>query len=240
MLKLNRLLFSVFFILTNTASVSYSFEFIGTAYSKDGQRILYLEEHRYLTPYNHRVEYKEADGRVFAEKRINYQNSYIAPEVRQLNRRNGELIETKKLGEMIQVLYRENDVKKPLENRVDMSDSLVIDAGFDHYIRLNWEVLVSGEKKIIRYLLPSLQKTIDLSIQTMECEPFLLTNLVLDTLICWRIAAENWMIRILIDPLFLVYERSSQRIMKFVGRSNICDEYGDYEDVIIRYQYNSN
>ena len=209
------------------------------AYDSDGKKLLYSEEHRYENDYQHEVIYKETDGQVFAEKTVNYNRSFIAPAFQQTNNRNGEYIETRYNDDQLQVFYRENKDEQQVKDDIDISDSLVIDAGFDHYIRLHWEELLSGQSKVINYLLPSHQQSIDLRIEAIDCNSVLLNSAAPEKVICWRVAADSWVFRMLSEPLLLAYEKSSRNLLTFAGRSNICDSNGDYQDVVIRYQYTS-
>lgn len=234
----NLIKYLFFFTGVSAWQVQADYEnFIGMAYDSDSQRLLYSEEHSYKSNVQHQVIYKEANGQVFAEKTINYSRSFIAPEFQQTNNRNGEYIETRYGDAQLQVFYRQNKDEKQSDEAIDISQSLVIDAGFDHYIRQHWDELMSGQSKVIKYLLPSHQQSIDLRIESIDCSAVLINNANAETVNCWRVAADSWVFRMLSDPLLLAYENSSQRLLTFAGRSNICDENGDYQDVIIRYNY---
>ena len=41
----------------------------------------------------------------------------------------------------------------------------------------------------------------------------------------------------LVEPLYLAYEQGSQRLMMYRGISNLLDENGESQNVLIRYQY---
>ncbi|WP_252179446.1 hypothetical protein [Endozoicomonas sp. 4G] len=204
---------------------------IGYAYHVGTRQLAYTEEHTFPDTLSHHVIYKEADGTVFASKTIDYSDSYIAPDIIQENHRNGERIKTELMGDVFKVSYRASFGKDTQHSDVTLSPDLVIDAGFDHYIRSNWDSLVAEKETVIQYLIPSHQRAIDLRIKPVECKKD-----PKDTNICFNIAADSWLYRLLSSPLTLSYDKQSQRLMTFSGRSNISDKKGDYQDVTIHYQ----
>ncbi|WP_422134291.1 hypothetical protein [Endozoicomonas sp. ALD040] len=207
---------------------------IGYAYHSGTQQLAYTEEHTFPDFLSHHVVYKETDGSIFASKTIDYSDSYIAPDIIQTNQRNGELIKTEFVDDAIKVSYRTSFGADTQQSDIAFSADLVIDAGFDHYIRLNWDALIAEKETVIQYLIPSHQRKIDLRIKTVECKKDLKK-----THICFNIAADSWLYRMLSSSLTLSYGKQSQKLMIFSGRSNISDKNGDYQDVTIRYQFHT-
>jgi len=206
-------------------------DFIGHAYQTDSKKLAYSEEHTIKNGVFHQVVYKEANGQVFAKKNIDYSNSFIAPDILQDNSRNGELIKTELRENKYRVSYRENFDQTIQRSDIRSSENFVIDAGFDHYIRLNWDVLISDKETVIQYLIPSHLKSIDLRITQAACK-----DEADDSRICFIVAADNWLYRMLSSSLFLSYDKQHKRLMTFSGRSNISDKNGNYQDITIHYK----
>ena len=61
-----------------------------------------------LDDNSHKVEYSEPDGRVFANKTLDFSQSRITPSFSQVNERNGETIDVKQVKERLEVNYVEN------------------------------------------------------------------------------------------------------------------------------------
>ncbi|WP_257287412.1 hypothetical protein [Endozoicomonas sp. SESOKO2] len=207
---------------------------IGYAYHMGTQQLAYTEEHSFPDTFSHHVIYKEADGQVFARKTIDYSDSYIAPDIIQENQRNGELIKTEFIGDAYKVSYKAGFGEGTEQSDITLSPDLVIDAGFDHYIRSSWDSLITEKETVIQYLIPSHQRKIDLRIKPVKCKKDLK-----DTHICFNIAADSWLYRMLSSPLMLSYDKQSQKLKTFSGRSNISDKNGDYLDVTIRYHFHT-
>lgn len=215
--------------------------FIGHAYDIETKVLLYTEHHRYQAPYVHQVNYREADGELFATKNINYQQSYYAPDISQENHRNGEKISSKMNVDNISIQYQENSTSQLKKDSIDFSPKLIIDAGFDHFITQNWQTLNRGKEMTIDYLIPSSLDHYELSIKKEICKN--------EKLYCFSISASSFFISLFSSELLLTYSTdinksirgdSNKQVIKlesFQGRSNICDSEGNYQDVKITYKY---
>lgn len=212
------------------------FKFVGKAYTIESNTLLYSELHHYESPFLHKVQYKEADGTVFATKSVDYTQSFYSPEFVLKNNRTGEFIRTQKQNNIITLEYKENTDSSTDTEIIDDTPTLIIDAGFDHYITQNWKSLLGGKSLTIDYLIPSLGDYYELTLKKTECK-------VKDSH-CFSISASSFFIRIFSQELKLTYakfEQSNQpniyRLASFQGRTNISDAEGNYQDAIIRYSY---
>lgn len=241
----------------STSIASADQKFIGYAYDLDTQELLYTEHHTYLTPTLHEVQYKEVDGELFATKTIDYKHSYFAPDFTQHNLRNGEKIDIKRKARsendtkhkdqvQYQVQYQESSKETLQKETINYSPKLIIDAGFDHFITENWQVLNSGKEMTIDYLIPSLQDYYELTIKEETCK----SKSQNESQHCFSISASSFFISLFSNQLKLSYSKNSStknnsednnreniKLMGFQGRSNISDSKGNYQDVNIIYQY---
>lgn len=204
-------------------------QFVGYAYDIKSKELVYIEHHEYKDSTTHHVTYKEVDGQTFAEKKIDYQRSFTSPSFVQTNSRNGEQIKIVKQDESLLVEYKENMNEKTELDALEITPTLVIDAGFDHYISQNWDALITGKALVVDYLVPSSLAAYQLSIEQYDCDN--------QERYCFTISASNFFISMFADELSLSYDKVSRKLMSFQGRSNICDENGDYQDVLISYDY---
>ncbi len=202
----------------------------GRAYDLDGDVLLYTEEHLYSSQYQHTVTYREASGEVFAKKRLDYSHSFTVPDFRQENTRNGEVIEVVRTdSDKLEVTYQANDKQNPKQKRLAIESLMVVDAGFDHFVREHWETLRKGRSLTIAYLAPSRRQTVALRIKEITCSS--------SDDVCFDIAPDSWLLSLVLDPIFLVYEEETKQLLRFRGRGNIADKKGDYQTVDIRYEY---
>lgn len=211
---------------------------VGKAYDIDTGKLLYLEQHRYLKEESkgmrHEVRYLDPDGQQIAYKVLNYQHSEQAPEFEQSNALRGEWIKVTepKQGEL-EVQYREKSDSVVFDKTFKRTDHLLVDAGFDRYVKNNWQALNTANKLMkIDYLVPSRQTTIGFQVSKAECLP--------DTpepSVCFSLAPQSWWVSLAVDPIIVAYEPNSHNLLRFSGRGNIASQTGKYQSVDIYYQY---
>lgn len=220
-----------------------STDFIGYAYNLNNEQLLYTEHHNYLSRYEHQVIYREANGKIFATKNLNYSQSYLSPDFVQENLRNGEKITSEKIDQEVEVKYKQNTISGIKKRRLNFTPNLVIDAGFDHFINQHWQSLIQGQEMKIDYLIPARTEYYQLTVEYIDCEgkgsnPKKKEN-PMPSHYCFSVSATNFFIALFSSELKLSYEVSDEgiRLSSFQGRSNICDKDGSYQDVKIFYHY---
>lgn len=155
------------------------------------------------------VEYRGENGEMFASKAIDYRDSRRAPSLQLQDFRNDKVVE--------------------LDSVVDAE--LVIDAGFDNYVRQRWDELARGEEVVFPFLVVGREEPIDMRAslaQEKPCQPAQL---------CLEIRLNSWLLGMVVDPIHLVYDRERQRLLQFSGVSNLRDAAGKSQSVDIRYSY---
>ena len=108
---------------------------------------------------------------------------------------------------------------------------LVTDAGFDQFVRENWDVLVQGERQKVDFLVPSRLSIVPFRMEKVDCIDGV------ENALCLSIETSAWWLRLLVNPVFLAYDLEHKYLLRFVGRANISDENGDYQTVDIHYEY---
>ena len=96
---------------------------VGTAYDRSSGHFLYTERHFCSAEgLSCQIEYRDSLGAIIARKKLDYTLSLVSPAL---------------------VM---NDYRQDLEFSVPASESeeMVIDSGFDNYIRRRWDELLSG------------------------------------------------------------------------------------------------
>lgn len=222
------LLFTSGLLLANAPSSA-----IGQAFSLETGDLVYTEKHIKLDRAQHQVMYSEPDGTEFARKQIDFSRSLIRPSFQQLNDRNGEAIEVKQVGETFLVKYRKQNGSEAKEDTIADKPNMVIDAGFDAFVRQYWQPLISGKTMDIEYLVPSKHTTFSFRFQQADC--------LADTspsAVCFTLSPVSWLVKMAVDPIVVAYDSSTQRLLRFTGRANISNAAGKYQSVDIRYQYN--
>lgn len=200
----------------------------GLAYEPETKTIKYSEQH-YYSSSSHKVIYREADGNIFAEKTINYQANSTRPSLRQVNTRNGEVIDISNIDDkVIHLTYKENDSALTIDEALESTADIVIDAGFDMFIKENWSALKQGNTLYFDYLVPSRQSTVKLRARAESCKQV--------ATICMEVSGAALLARLFIEPIHLQYQEDTRQLMRFTGKSNIATAEGKYEVVDIHYK----
>jgi hypothetical protein len=185
---------------------------IGEATDAASGKYLYSELH-YCSPDQNlcNVSYENAEKEVLALKSMNYASSAFSPEVQMQDLRFDKRFEF-----------------TPVEN-----SSVVVDAGFDNYVRTQWQPLLANEVVSFRFLPLGFERPI-----TMQAAQLTSDWCEADWL-CLRVAVDSWWLGLVADPIDLAYDLETRRLLEFRGVSNLKDVHGNSQKVVIRYQYAS-
>lgn len=207
---------------------------IGDAFGLKSNDLLYSETHCLSNELAREVIYQQRDGTLIAHKALDYQSGPTTPSFVQHN------IQAK---EKIKVSFDQQEVSmsvttsgnKELENKYPVIDidstPLVIDAGFDVFIRDNWDKLVSGETREFQFPLASRSSLVSLQVKPSVC------RYETETDQCFMLEPANWFFRMLASPIELGYDANLARLTRYRGLSNINDESGKGMIVDIKYRY---
>ncbi len=111
----------------------------------------------------------------------------------------------------------------------DADTNAVVDAGFDNFVRLQWQDLAEGEEIKFPFRLVDRKDPIKMRASKTEgCE---------DGKLCLEIELDSWLLGNFVDPIQLTYEEGSQRLLRFQGISNLKNDQGRSQTVEIRYRY---
>lgn len=192
------------------AGPAQALQVIGTATDLASGELRYTEHHR-CDPSGQAcsVEYRDAGGQLFARKRIDYSDSRNAPRLVFQDLRLGQ---TTRVGEQ-------------------RDDALVVDAGFDNYVRQHWDDLAGGAVIRFPFLVAGREEPLQMRAQRQQDEACPPQRLCLD------VSLDNWLISMLADPIRLQYDLATRRLLQFSGLSNIRDSGGDSLSVRIDYRY---
>jgi hypothetical protein len=208
---------STFFVALLVLGLSYAAQSadtqalftIGTATDARSGELLYRELHL-CTPerLSCTVEYRDVADELIAHKTLDYSVRLHAPVVVMRDLRAGK------------------EYTLPVQQQSDV----VVDAGFDNYVRQRWDALQRDEKLSFPLQLTSLERPVRMRAQALaeDCAPEHL---------CVLVEVDSWLLGLVADPIALRYARSNQRLLYFSGVSNIKSVEGDSQVVEIRYDY---
>ena len=180
---------------------------VGEARDLDTGETVYLEYY-YCTDdaLKCSVFYLRPDEKVIARKELDYQPSAKAPKL------------------------TFQDFRIDREVKIERADpETVVDAGFDNFVRLQWNDLEEGEAVKFPFRMVGRDELIKMrASRQQQCEQ--------DNL-CLQIRLDSWLLGNLIDPIQLTYDKNSQRLLRFKGISNLRNDEGRTQKVDIIYRY---
>lgn len=222
-------------------------DIVGEAFDLKTGQLLYRE---YYTLNDEslplRVEYRLPNGEALATKTLQFTKrdnlqSLALPDVQHHNLLNGRLIEVKANNpeanqNRVTVRYREN-LKDAIESAsIPRQTQAVADAGFDEFVRLNWDRLAAGERLVMNFLMPSRLDFVSLQLRHREI-PSGTTDTKAGQTLWIQATPANSLLRLFVDPIDLYYQRDSRRLIRYSGISNLMDPSGSSMTVDIHYQY---
>ncbi len=154
------------------------------------------------------VFYLDTEGQLMASKTMDYSFSRLAPSLHFVEYRFDK-----------ELSYTPSD------------PDLVVDSGFDNFVRSRWDSLDEGEA--VRFPMKLLGRDKPLKMKGskasgMDCST---------TELCIDVALDSWLLGSLVDPIQLTYDRDERRLQRFRGLSNLRTDEGERQQVDIRYLY---
>lgn len=187
-----------------------SLSVVGQAYQQSTRDLLYTEYH-----YCSRdgltcsVKYRGADGDLLALKQLDYSASPLAP----------SLVMNNYAAELTRVV-------EPVER-----NDLVVDAGFDNFVRSEWDALSRGSVVRFPFRVISLDNPLTMRAQRLDRQDCPAEQL------CVEVKIDSWLIGMLVDPIELNYSRPDRQLLRYKGLSNLRGADGETPLVTILYQY---
>lgn len=185
-----------------------------------------------------RVSYLR-DSVTIAVKDLDFSNSLVIPNVRQLDARTGELREANMENNKLAMKYREATDKKMEQATISLDKIDVLDAGFNEFVRSHWEQLIAGEAIPVNFGSIAHQKTLPLVVSAKplsKCKNTI-NNEKKSGQFCFTVEIDNMLLRLLIGNIKLSYDEQ-HRLEEFDGTVNIQDDKQKSQNAIIRYYYN--
>ncbi len=224
--------------MSSLAGAQDNYVTAGSAYSIETNKLLYRELYTAINDASEvRVDYVSPEGATFASKTLTYQGEYFQPSFVLVDKRDNETVSAQFQGARLVLSHTTNG---DTGDKIIMDNArLVIDAGFDAYIQMNWDNIVNAKKRMtFEFALPNRLSTINLEVRRIEPResPVYSAN-VGSGWVYLRIVPAQKLVSIFASPIFLAYDPNGKYLMRFQGRSNLDDDNGAPVDVRIEYEY---
>lgn len=226
-------------LLAAPSAFASPFEFTGTAKDDNGNR-LYQETHRVegscaegvFQPIDHLVDYRKSSrDDSFANKTLSYDNAVARPTVEFNQPDHNELL-TIRYPEPTSLEIQWRAPGGNTDNfTVSFDDRLVVDAGFDQFVRANWDKVTNGDTVEFRFLAPTRGEHYGFVL-----EPTSSDQVNADVVV--RIRPTSFVLRFLVDPIVLGYNREGA-LTDYLGLTNIRKNSDENYTAHIQYEVSS-
>ena len=202
----------------------------GTAKDGNGEMLYYevLEFKTSETGGDLVVDYFSPDNQVLATKKVEFNCRPTAPDFELVDMTTNEVEGVKVESEQITSYQgKQSSVLSIPESQ------LVIDAGFDNAVKMNWDELMAGKKIPFNYLFARDNKFFKLRLEKVDGSKVEFPQSEEDVAI-FKIDANNLIFRLFSSPLFLGYTTDSKSLKYYSGPSNL-PMMRDQKSVLITY-----
>lgn len=209
----------------------------GSAYSLLTNELLYREVFTGLDENKSvRVDYVSPGGNVFASKTLVFQGEPFQPTVDFQDQRDNEFVSAHFQGARLVLTQGTNSSR---EERIIYDNArVVIDAGLDAYIQLNWDKLLAGKTLKFDYIAPASLRVSQLEVRKIKSTSSPLYNADFGrNWIYFQIKTAKKIPAFFSGAINLAYDPNGKYLMRYHGRANIDDDRGGPWDVRIEYEY---
>jgi hypothetical protein len=205
--------------------------FRGEAYDLATGKFVYSENHSaYYNGGVHvysRVSYRDPSGREFASKTIRFQPNKLQPTYELRDTRDGYVEGIRREGGQT-VYYARRKTDQPMQAKAVAAPApAVFDAGFDYFVRENFDRICAGNNLSFYFAVPVELDYFRFRVSRQETGELCRINLELD----------NFILRQLVKPIKIWYDTRERRLRKYEGISNINGPDGKSLKVRIVFNY---
>ncbi|WCL49448.1 hypothetical protein [Leptospira sp. GIMC2001] len=240
---MNKILISIFAsfiafssVYANPKKISYR----SNAFDVTSGKFIYSENHsEFYQNGEHEysiIEYKDTQEKTFARKRIDFGKKRTQPDFHMEDFRTGYYDKSKLVNPSSQefLVEHQRGSDKPVNKKtIKIPGLVVVDGGFDYFIRDDFDNVTSGQTIRGYFLLANrldyfqcrVQKVKDFQYKGRDAVQFVLRP-------------ENFIIRTLADSIYVTYDKKTTRLLEYVGISNLQDDKAeDFPKVKIVFAY---
>lgn len=206
---------SVFVSAMSATSAADVVRFRGDAYDLKTGAFIYSENHSAFHKNGKhtysRVSYRDKSGHEFASKLISFEASQTQPSYELNDVRDGYQEGIKREGGVTVYYARRKRNSEVKTKRILTPQPAVFDAGFDYYVRENFDQLCAGQRKTFFFGVPV----------ELDFFKFRASRRAIGDSCHLYLELDNFFLRQIVKPIKLWYDVATRRLLKYEGISNI-------------------
>ncbi|WP_320819731.1 hypothetical protein [Thalassolituus sp.] len=205
----------------------------GEAYSLDNKALFYREVHTLILdndmPISREVDYINPNGKVIVHKTSTYKGTPTTPDFELTDFRDGYQ-ESAEADNKKRILSVKENTDTPISiKRLGKPEyTTVVDAGFDEFVREQWQGLLAGKTATFSFAAPARLEYVDFRLIPIRQD---------DSTLTVEMRLKSRWVSWLLDPIELEYDLTSQRLLRYKGLTNLRDDQGNGIKAEIFYRY---
>lgn len=196
--------------------------YTGYAYNEDSNDLLYTEEFidkfvdgKHLETL---TDYFDPTHKKIAKRFLDFRKSKFAPDFTTEDLRSGYMEGAEITGDEVRLFNRKDKNSQLNEKIMLIPQPVVVDGGFNQFIKANWSALENGETITFHFAIPA-----RLDYFTLRAMKVGTTGTEMKV----RVEPDKALLRWIAPPIIVRYSKDTHRIMSYQGQSNISDEHGN-------------
>lgn len=204
-----------------TATVKHS---IGVARNADDS-VRYIEHHQYFSDGRHSIRYFNPDYELLVKKDIRYPELPQHPIIRQSDLKAAMETLIEQRGDEATITRTSTQTSDTFT--FPLTENTVIDAGFDAFIRSNFDSLRQGETTRLEFAVPGQRRLLGMNLNFAGAT---------EGLNHFIIEPASWLVRLIIPSINLYYNENRQ-LVQYQGFSNLKPAPGESRQVRIDFEH---
>ncbi|MDA0272248.1 MAG: hypothetical protein O3C68_03230 [Proteobacteria bacterium] len=186
--------------------------------------VSYIEHHQYFESGEHLIRYYDNDRRLLLTKELSYPDLPQHPNLKQtdLLRQTEITIQA----EQKTAFMTKKSLGEGAVFQIELTKDIIIDAGFDAYIRANWGSFEKQPDQQFRFAIAGQSRLIQMEISRVDVDAEGAS---------FTVTPRNWMIRMILPATSLRYD-SARQLIRYEGFSNL-KQAGESRNVEISFEH---
>ena len=222
---MNRIMFVIIFLTLAQVTNAAVRHTVGIARDADDNSIRYVEHHQYSENGDHAVRYFDPARNVLLEKEMAYTGLPQHPSILQRDYvRDMEINLRYDADQAVMVTSKDGGSEK---FTFDVTPDIIVDAGFNAYIRENWESFSEQPKQSVTFAIAGQSRLLAMNIERQAISADGASFVV---------KPANWLVRMLLPEIQLNYDRERQ-LARYEGFTNLKAKSGKSRNVVIEFSH---
>jgi hypothetical protein len=198
---------------------------IGIARDAEDNSVRYVEHHQYSENGDHAVRYFDPARNVLLKKELAYTGLPQHPSILQRDYvRNMQIDLRYDAEQAVMVTSKDGGSEK---FTFDITPDIIVDAGFDAYIRENWESFSKQPRQSVTFAIAGQSRLLAMNIERK--------GISIDGA-SFEVRPANWLAPVLLPEIQLNYDNDRQ-LVRYEGFTNLKAESGQSRAVVIEFSH---